>query len=96
MGEIQITKTMFNRVRPTPVADNATIYFDLAKDDHVQIEIYDALGRLVHRLISGDLPAGSHQVQLKIKNNNQLPNGVYFITMNASDYPAVKKLVIRR
>jgi hypothetical protein len=95
-NESQITKTTLNRITPNPVIDNASVYFDLAQEDFVQIEIYDVLGRMAKSLFTGNLAAGTHRINLISENNPCLSNGVYFLKMNASNYQAVEKFIIRR
>jgi hypothetical protein len=94
--ESPLDETILAKITPNPTTENVVIHFTLAKDDFVQIETYDATGRIVERLISGTLSKGSHNVRLKIEDNPFLSNGVYFVKMKSSNYQAVEKLVIRR
>jgi len=48
---------------PNPMADRATLRYVTARAGAVRLDVLDALGRLVARLVDGEQPAGPHEVE---------------------------------
>jgi len=46
--------------RPNPFNPETTVVFDVARRGPVRLEIFDLRGRLVRRLVAGELPPGRH------------------------------------
>jgi len=81
---------------PNPFNPQTTIRFALPTAEHVRLEIYDLLGRHVKTLQDGALTAGWHQVSWDATNdaNRAVSAGVYFYSINAENFKAVKKLLL--
>ncbi|MFO7652850.1 MAG: S8 family serine peptidase [Candidatus Krumholzibacteriia bacterium] len=47
---------------PNPFNPRTTLRFELARAGTVELAVFDARGRLVRQLLSGELPSGSHAV----------------------------------
>jgi hypothetical protein len=82
------------------VSGYATVNFGLAKDDFVQVKVFDVSGRLVRTLADRKFPAGEHILQWDGVDNagRQLPRGVYFTQLRyrESGFELAKKLTILR
>ncbi len=77
---------------PNPFNATTTINFDVPKGgSHVQIKLYDMLGREVATLADEQYMAGKHYVRL---DANNLASGVYFYSMTANEFSEQKKLVL--
>ena len=76
---------------PNPFNPTTTIGFGLPNAEFTTVKLYDVSGRLVKTLIDGDMPAGYHDV---ILNASHLPSGLYFYSIKAGDFSAVKKLTL--
>ncbi len=76
---------------PNPFNPTTTIKFSLPKSSNVKLAVYDILGRLVTKLIDGNLEAGYHKVQFNASN---LASGVYFYRIEAGNFVNVKKLML--
>lgn len=76
---------------PNPFLSFTKIMYDLPKDDHVKIKVYDVLGRELTVLADENVAAGKHFV---LFNGNRFPSGVYFYQMETSSFRQVKKMVI--
>lgn len=48
-------------VRPNPFNPRTVVSFDVPRDGRVRVAIYDLAGRLVRRLVEGNLTAGRHE-----------------------------------
>ena len=85
-------KTALNASYPNPFNPSTTINYDLAIDGYVSILVYDALGREVATLFSGDQVAGTnYQVTW---NAADQASGAYFLRMTAGNYTDTQKLML--
>ncbi len=84
---------------PNPFNPTTTIKYDLLEESHVQLIIYDVLGRQVAMLVDGIQHGGSQSV---VWNPEHLSSGVYFCRILArpldgsSSFTAVKKLMFAK
>lgn len=92
-GEIQVpTAPILAPNYPNPFNPETTIRFGLPAAADVHLEIYDALGRRVTTLLSGERrAAGWHHVQF---NARDLPSGVYLCRIEAGSYSATQQLLL--
>jgi hypothetical protein len=79
------------------------IPYTLADDVDVVISIYNLSGRLVRTLELGYQPAGSYMTKAeaaywdgKDGSGEKVASGVYFYTLQAGDFRATRKMVIRK
>ena len=85
-------KTSLNASYPNPFNPSTTINYDLAADGYVSILVYDALGREVATLFSGDQVAGTnHQITW---NASDQASGAYFLRMTSGSYTNTQKLML--
>jgi hypothetical protein len=75
---------------PNPFNPTTEIRYDIPKDVHVTLKVYNILGAEVATLVDADQEANFHKVQWDAKD---LASGVYFCTLTAGDFKAVKKMV---
>jgi xylan 1,4-beta-xylosidase len=75
---------------PNPFTSVTFIEYELPKDENVELEVYNALGREVAVLEKGKKSAGYHKVEWKVSN---LPTGVYFYRLTAGSFTDTKKLL---
>lgn len=76
---------------PNPFNPNTNISFDIPKDCHVSITVFDLLGREVNHLINEFKRAGSYNINF---NADGLASGIYFYRINAGDFSDVKKMTL--
>jgi hypothetical protein len=76
---------------PNPFNPTTTIKYDLPIGSHVNLKLFDILGREVLTLVNGVEIAGHHQVTL---NAAHLSSGVYFYKITAGSFTDVEKLVV--
>lgn len=83
---------------PNPFRDAATITLDVQRPAHVRIEVFDVLGRRVHRLAEEALPAGVHRYTWRgnDERGRVLPNGLYLIRLSTEGRSTSKTLVLQR
>ena len=81
---------------PNPCNPTTTIDYSLKTRGHVELSIYNILGRKVRTLVSGDKDAGWHEVIWDGKDDAgaNVSTGVYFYKMKSSEYINTKKMLI--
>jgi hypothetical protein len=80
-------------VFPNPVAGSATAVFRLSQETHVTLRLFDVLGRKVATLSDTRRPAGEVAVQVPLAS---LPNGVYFVRLEAGDRTETRPITVLR
>ena len=76
---------------PNPFNPTTTIRFDLTRDAHVTLTIYNALGQEVTTLVNQRMTAGFKAV---VWDASQMPSGTYFYTLKAGDFTATRKMLL--
>ena len=75
---------------------HTTINIDVPKETHMQLVVYDILGREVATLIDGTMSAGYQSMTWNTKSISGIPvgAGVYFYQVRTADFVDTKKMVI--
>jgi hypothetical protein len=81
---------------PNPFNPVTTINYDLPQQTHVNLMIYDILGREVVKLISEEISAGYQSVIWNTRNNFGQPvsAGIYFYQIQTKDFVKTRKMVL--
>ena len=86
---------------PNPFNPETWISYHLARDMNVRLTIYDTKGTVVSQLDLGHQPAGYYTARTRAaywngRNNLGEPvgSGLYFYQLSASDFSAMRKMVI--
>ncbi|MFH5831260.1 invasin domain 3-containing protein [Halalkalibaculum sp. DA3122] len=74
---------------PNPFHEETTLEFDTPLQGHVEISIYDILGRKVKTIVDESLPANFHERKWRPAG---LASGVYICVMRAGDKQFTKKI----
>ena len=67
-----------------------TIEFTLKEQDHVELMVYDLLGRNVGQVVDDVLPAGKHSFQWMASH---LPSGIYFCRLRTVEPTQLKRML---
>jgi len=76
---------------PNPFNPTTVIPFSLTKDSHVQLKIYDSMGREVGTLLDRKLAAGHHKI---LFNGAGLPSGTYYVSLEVEGSVQTRKMVL--
>ncbi len=76
---------------PNPFNPVTSINFGLAKDEDVNIVVYDILGREIKTLVNEYKMAGNYKVEF---NAASYASGIYFYKIKAGDFVDIKKMVL--
>ncbi len=81
---------------PNPFNPSTQIELSLPTAGHVQLEIFNVLGRKVRRLIDTKLPAGVHRVEFdgRSDSGHRVASGVYFYRVKAEDWVESRKMIL--
>jgi hypothetical protein len=76
---------------PNPFNPSTRIAYELPVDSRVTLKVYDALGREVTTLASGEAKAGLQSVEW---NASGLASGVYFCRIQAGSFVATRRMLL--
>jgi hypothetical protein len=84
--------------RPNPMNPATTIELTLPEAGPVRIDVYEASGRQVARILDGNRPAGTMRFEWDGRGDDgrALPSGVYFVRAESRDRVSVRKLAVVR
>ncbi len=85
------TKLSYNY--PNPFNNSTIIQFTLERDSHVNLSVYDILGRKIETLVDEVLGPNIHAVRFDAVG---LSSGVYFYRIDTDAYTDVKRMVLIR
>jgi hypothetical protein len=80
---------------PNPFNPTTKIVFDLPRESHVTISLYNILGQTVGTIVNSRLPAGRHTVDVNASALT-LPSGVYLYRMQAGDFVRTLKMTLMK
>ncbi len=83
-------KTIQLQLYPNPTSTTATLNFDLAKSENVQVEIYNVAGQLLLTPFYEKKPTENHQLEFDVADFSQ---GVYFCKVKIGEQSEVLKFV---
>ncbi len=75
---------------PNPAIGSATISFSLPETADVKLIVYDIKGRKISTLVDETLTEGEYE-----RSISGLTSGLYLYRLEASDYVAIKKMVVK-
>ncbi|MBZ0269655.1 T9SS type A sorting domain-containing protein, partial [bacterium] len=78
------------RSHPNPFDAGTTVRYEVPRDAVVTLNVYDAAGRLVRSLVSGEhRAAGVYEAHV---DGGELPSGVYFYRLTAGEFRETSKV----
>jgi hypothetical protein len=76
---------------PNPFNPTTTIRFRLPRREHAVLKVFDVLGNEIATLVDGEITAGEHSVVFDAKD---LPSGIYFYRLQASNLVQQRKMLV--
>ena len=89
----QTNEVMSATVAPNPVSGAATVQFALKQSSDVTLSVYDALGRQVAQLVSGNMEAGDHRVSFDAAS---VPAGIYIFRLAVEGAVQTRRFTVVR
>ena len=83
---------------PNPFNAETRIQFYIPRDEHVRLNVFNALGVKVRRIREQKETAGSVLINWDGSDDTgaPLPTGIYYLQLRAGRYEAVRKMVLVR
>ena len=78
---------------PNPFNPTTTIRYSIPERSEIELVVYDALGKQIETLISGDHDAGVYEVDFDATG---LSSGIYFYQIKSASFTETKKLVLMK
>jgi hypothetical protein len=81
---------------PNPFNANTVINYQLDKESHVTLDVYDILGRKITTLVDSRQAAGNYNVTWKSldKNGKSVASGVYFYKLTTETNSEIKRMML--
>ena len=76
---------------PNPFNPATTINFTLPTPQNVSLDIFNSAGEKVATIVNESLQAGYHSINF---NASKLSSGIYFYSIKAGDFVAVRKMIL--
>ncbi|MBL7890025.1 MAG: T9SS type A sorting domain-containing protein [Bacteroidia bacterium] len=80
-------------VYPNPFTSNTTIEVNLTENQNVKVDVYNVVGQNVFSVNKGTLSTGEHKIAL---NAEELPAGMYFITLTTEKGRITKRVSVNK
>ena len=97
-SENEINPTVFKLYQnhPNPFNPTTKIRYQLAKNSHVKISIFNMMGKLVKILADEVQSSGFRSIKWNGKNsdNDKVSSGVYFYSIQSGEFQATKKMIL--
>ncbi len=92
------SRAWFESSYPNPTVGRTSLVYHLSRRGEVSVAIYDVAGRLVRRLVSGPMEAGSHTVHWDGRDGSgrSVASGVYLAKLVAAGDRDTRRLVVVR
>jgi hypothetical protein len=89
-GVDELSKKINLNVFPNPAGESTTITYQLLKSDVIQIQLFDALGKLIEKIIDENQSEGAHQLNIP---TNHLMAGQYILVIKTEGGITYKRLI---
>ena len=76
---------------PNPFNASTRISYELPRDGHVALTVFDLLGNARASLFNGSQTAGHHELDV---SSSALPSGVYFYRLDAAGWSNTRKMIV--
>jgi photosystem II stability/assembly factor-like uncharacterized protein len=92
---IEIPSKISIKTYPNPFNSQVTIEYSIGITTHINIDLYDILGRKVRNLLDGEISAGTHKAVWNGENDEdrECPSGVYLAKLTQGKLDSASKLV---
>lgn len=77
---------------PNPAQNTTIIPFRIEQANPVEIQLYNAHGKLIRTITKQNYPAGEHRVEI---NTSGIPSGIYFYQLKSPGFVKSLKLIVK-
>jgi hypothetical protein len=79
------------KIYPNPFNPSTFIKYDVPKEAHLKLEIFNCLGELIDVLVNNNTTPGNYEIKWTAHNK---PSGIYLIKMESENFTDVKKIML--
>ena len=92
------TRPRLHAPAPNPARGAATLHFEVPREEHVRLEVFDAAGRRVTMLVDGRVPAGAGSARWDGRDHRgrAVESGVYLCRLETAGATSTRKLLLLR
>jgi hypothetical protein len=76
---------------PNPFNPVTSIRYDVPRNSHVSIKVFDVTGKQITELVSGEKQAGIYETSF---DASDFASGIYFYRMEAGKFSSVLKMIL--
>ena len=91
LSEVIPTEFLLHQNYPNPFNPSTKIEFKIPESGLVNLKVYDILGREVITLVNEKMQPGNYTVDF---DASTLASGIYFYTLNSSEFISTKKMIL--
>ena len=84
---------VLNQNYPNPFNPNTRIKYQVFRQAHITLSIFNALGQIVHTLVDQQQAAGTYMVDFRA---NDLPSGSYFYSLKVGSDIQTKRMILKK
>lgn len=82
---------------PNPFNPSTSIQYQVSRNSHILLKVYDILGNEVATLVDEYKQAGTYEVEFQSAvGSHQLASGVYYYQMKVGEFVQTKKMILLR
>jgi hypothetical protein len=93
MTSLNVGLVLLSCTIPNPFNPTTTIRFSLDRSEHVELEIFDLMGRTVETLVSGTLEAGTYTRSFSASD---LPGGLHLYRLRSGGRSEIRKMLLMK
>jgi len=90
-NETNLNSFELNQNYPNPFNPTTSISFNIPKNSHVNLKIYDVLGNEVSNYFNEFMQAGTYNL---VFDGSNLSSGIYYYRLTAGDFSSTKKMML--
>jgi hypothetical protein len=79
---------IFVDIYPNPFTENTTLTYVLENQEHVSVQLYDALGNLIQTIVDENQEKGKFEYKIEVEKI-----GMYYLQINKNGVVETKRLV---
>jgi hypothetical protein len=84
-------KKSFKSIYPNPARDQVFFHFDIDLRSHIEIDIYNQIGKKIQSLKGLNLERGQHQIPY---DSSKLNKGIYFVYVTIGQERYIRKFSV--
>jgi hypothetical protein len=82
---------------PNPASTSVTLQYATEQEHSaISVSVYNIMGASIDHIEQGDVASGDHEYTIDLSSYNNMPNGIYLLTLNINGQLMTKRFVLTR